>query len=110
MSRDVCQSGNGTPVAYEGPDINSRDVFIVARQKLMTWELQIDAAEQKSFEPPAIKMQERDSAEQLSRPFEGKNRLRVAVQELSKPSFRDADPWNLPMGNGDQIGQLRDRR
>src|SRR5882757_4102366 len=55
ISRDVCQSNNGAPVASEGPDINSRHVFIGVRQKLKAWVLQIDAVAQKGIMPSAIK-------------------------------------------------------
>src|ERR1700737_1189282 len=88
ISRDVCQSDNGAPVAREGPDINSRYVFIGARQKLKAWVLQIDAVEQKGIMPSAIKVKERYSAQQTPRPLKSKNRLRIAPQKLSEGGFR----------------------
>src|SRR5258707_5581334 len=107
---DVCQSGNGAPVAREGPDINSRYAFVRTRKKLMTWVLQIDAVAQKGTLSSAIEIKERYSAQQLPRPFKRKDRLRIAAQKLKEPSFRDADPRNFAPGNGHQIGQLCRRR
>src|SRR5258708_33500837 len=107
---DVCQSGNGAPVAREGPDINSRYAFVMTRKKLMTWVLQIDAVAQKGTLSSAIEIKERYSAQQLPRPFKRKDRLRIAAQKLKEPSFRDADPRNFAPGNGHQIAQPCSRR
>ena len=97
-------------MARESPDINSRYVFIGARQKLKAWVLQIDAVEQKGIMPSAIKVKERYSAQQTPRPLKSKNRLRIAPQKLSEVGFRSVDPGNFASGNGYQIGQLPPRR
>src|SRR3954471_11014879 len=62
ISCDVSQPGDGAPVASEGPDINGRDLFIAARQKLQAWIFQVDVVEQKGIVSSAIKVEERYSA------------------------------------------------